>query len=179
MVRKPYAPGQKGKRRPPSPSEYGKELREKQKLRNWYNLKEKQFGNYVREALKKSGRADTADLLARLLESRLDNVVFRLGFASSRSQARQLVTHGNFLVNGKRVDIPSYRVKKGDEISPRPAFAKKPLFQELKKKLKDSRPPAWLSLETAKLKGKVVSSPSLEEAAPPAEISAIFEYYSR
>lgn len=102
MVKKPYPPGKKGKRRPIPLSEYGRELKEKQKLKNLYNLKETQFKNYFKEVLKKRGKVENAsDLLVKILESRLDNVVFRLGFTSSRKQARQLVSHGYFLVIGR------------------------------------------------------------------------------
>lgn len=179
VVKKPYPPGQKRKRMTRSFSEYGKELREKQKLKNWYNLREKQFRNYVKDVLKKRGKEDAVNLLIRKLETRLDNVIFRLGFASSRAQARQLVNHGLFLVNGKAIDIPSYQTKKGDEITLHSRLLKKPFSQNLKNSLKKYQPPSWISLDKEKLKGKVKSLPSFEEAAPPAEIPVIFEYYSR
>jgi small subunit ribosomal protein S4 len=196
MVKKAYPPGQKRKRRTRALSEYGKELREKQKLRNWYNLKERQFQKYVREALKKRKKIeDAGTLLIKTLESRLDNVVFRLGFASSRRLAKMLISHRHFLVNEKVVNIPSYLVKKGDKIKIRPSSSKKTVFQNLPTTLKKSEIPAWLELNTQvlakrgdeatasstieKLEGKVVRKPSLEEAAPPVEISSIFEYYSR
>jgi len=185
MVKRPYPPGQKGKRRPTPPSEYGKELREKQKLKKWYNLEERQFKNYVKEVLEMRGRiGDTGSLLIKKLESRLDNIIFRLGFTPSRGQAKQLVSHGHFLINGKEVDIPSYLVKKGDIIALRPRKIKKngtsvEGVQNLKNLLKKNKAPAWLELDIEKLEGKVVGEPTLEEAAPPVEISAIFEYYSR
>ena len=180
LVKKPYPPGQKGKRRVRALSEYGKELREKQKLKNWYNLKERQFRKYVKETLKKRGRAgDTATLLIKILEGRLDNIVFRLGFASSRGLARQLISHRHFLVNGKVVNIPSFFVKKGDKIKIRPTSAKKTIFRNLSAILKKSKTPAWLELNIEKLEGKVMGEPTLEEVAPPVEISSIFEYYSR
>ncbi|MDI6591378.1 MAG: 30S ribosomal protein S4 [Patescibacteria group bacterium] len=185
MVRKPYPPGQKGKRRPTPLSEYGKELREKQKLKNWYNLKEAQFRKYVKEVLEairssKRGKVrDPAASLIKTLESRLDNVIFRLGIASSRAQARQLISHGHFLVNDKIVNIPSYLVKKGDKITPSPHSLKKTFFQNLPSLLKKQKIPSWLELNIEKVEGKVKEEPNLEEAAPPAEILAIFEYYSR
>lgn len=180
MVRKPYPPGQKGKRKLKALSEYGKELKEKQKLKNWYNLRENQFRKYVKETLAKRGKVeDATSLLIKTLESRLDNVVFRLGFASSRSQARQLVSHSHFLVNGKVINIPAYQVKKGDKIIIQAAARKKNIFQNLPTLLKKYKAPAWLELNIEKLEGKVIGEPSLEEAAPPVEISAIFEYYSR
>lgn len=180
MIKRPYPPGQKGKRRTLPLSEFGKELREKQKLRNWYNLNERQFKRYVKEVLKKRGKVeDAATLLIRKLESRLDNVIFRLGFASSHPQAQQLISHGHFLVNGKPVNIPSYSLKKGDKISIHPQSKKKGIFQNLPSLLKKHQPPSWLQLDREKMEGKVIAFPSLEEVAPPAEISAIFEYYSR
>lgn len=180
IIKRPYPPGQKGKRRPSALSEYGKELREKQKLKNWYNLKERQFRKYVKEVLKKRTKVqDPGDLLIKKLESRLDNVVFRMGFASSRKHSRQLVSHGHFLVNGKRVDIPSFQTKKGDIVSLRPNSFKKSVFQNLAAIVKKSQPPSWIKLNIEKLQAEIAGLPTLEEAAPPAEVSAIFEFYSR
>jgi len=180
MVKRPYPPGPKGKKRRTSQSEYAKELREKQKLRNWYNLKEHQFKSYVRSVLEKRGKVEDAqNLLIKTLEKRLDTVVMRLGFASSMSQARQLVSHGHFLVNGKKVNIPSFQVKKGDEIEILPTSQKKSFFQNIEIILKKHQAPSWLELDIKALKGKVVDEPSFEEASPPAEVSAIFEFYSR
>lgn len=180
MVRRAYPPGMRGKRRKRGLTEYGKELREKQKIRNWYNLSEKQFKKYIKEVLKKQGEQENiAALLIRKLESRLDNVVFRSGFSSSRVQARQFVSHNHFLVNGKRVNIPSYRVKKGDKISLDPRSRKKSVFQNLSAILKKHNLPSWLRLNVEKLEAEVIGEPSLEEVAPPAEISSIFEFYSR
>ena len=180
MVKKAYPPGQKGKRRVKALSEYGKELREKQKLKNWYNLKERQFRKYVKETLEKRGKVeDAATRLIQTLESRLDNVVFRLGFASSRRKAKLLISHRHFLVNDKVINIPSYLVKKGDKIKIRPTSHKKTVFQNISTTLKKYETPAWLELNIEKLEGKAVGRPSLEEVAPPVEISSIFEYYSR
>ncbi len=180
VVRRPYPPGQKKKRRRSSFSEYGKELKEKQKLKNWYNLGEREFKNYVKKVLQKRGKVeDASGLLVENLESRLDNTVFRLGFASSKSQAKQFVSHGLFLINGRSVDTPSYHVKKGDIISLKPQKAKKAVFQNLKNLLKKYKTPSWLELNAEKLEGKVIGKPSLEEAAPPVEIPVIFEFYSR
>jgi small subunit ribosomal protein S4 len=179
-VRKPYPPGQKGKRRPRPLSEYGKELKEKQKLKNWYNLKERQFKNYAKAALGKRGKVeDAAALLIKTLERRLDNVVFRLGFASSRAAARQMVSHCHILVNEKPINIPSYLVKKGDKIQIKASSTKKGISRSLPLILKKHTPPSWLSLEAEKLEGKVKNLPTIEEAAPPAEISSIFEFYSK
>jgi small subunit ribosomal protein S4 len=180
IIKKPYPPGQKAKKRMKALSEYGKELKEKQKLKNWYNLEEKQFRNYVKEILKTKSRAlDARTRLIIALESRLDNVIFRLGFAPSRRAARQMVSHCHFTVNGKSVNIASYSVKKGDKINVVQNSLKKNIFQKLPSLLKKYNPPLWLQLKAENLEGKVVSSPNLEEAAPPAELSSIFEFYSK
>ena len=180
MIKRPYPPGQKRKKGMRTLSEYGKELTEKQKLKNWYNLKEGQFRKYVKGALGKKRKVEDADTtLIKSLETRLDNVVFRLGFASSRVAARQLISHRHFLVNKKIINIPSYQVKKEDVIKIKPNSLKKNVFQNLSNSLKKYKTPSWLKLDPDKLEGKVVGEPSLEEAAPPVEISAIFEFYSR
>ncbi len=180
MVKKPYAPGMKRKKPSRSFSEYSKELKEKQRLKNWYILRERQFKKYVDEVMEKRGQVkDAGGLLVKKLESRLDNVVYRLGFASSRAQARQMTTHGHFLVNGKRVDVPSCGLKKGDIVSLRPASAKKPLFSNISAVLKKSNPPSWLKLNPEKLEGQITGEPTIEEVSPPSEISSIFEFYSR
>lgn len=182
MVKKAYPPGQKKKRKSRALSEYGEELREKQKLKKWYNLGERQFQKYVKKILKShqgQRKKDVLVLLIKTLESRLDNVIFRLGIAASRTQARQLISHGHFLVNSKPVNIPGYLVKKGDKITVSPSSRKKNIFQNLSTLLKKKELPSWISLDVEKLEGKVTAAPSLEEAVPPAEVSLIFEYYSR
>jgi len=182
MVKRSYPPGQKKKRRTRALSEYGEELREKQKLKKWYNLEERQFRKYVKKILESHqgpGKKDVLISLIKTLESRLDNVVFRLGIAASRPQARQLISHGHFLVNSKSVDIPGYLVKKGDKIRISPSSRKKNIFQNLPTLLKKRELPSWISLDVEKLEGKVIGAPSLEEAVLPAEVSLIFEYYSR
>jgi len=186
ILRRPYPPGRKKKRKG-TISEYGKELREKQKLRNWYNLSETQFKNYVKEILKKRGRVsgekaikeDTPTLLIQKLEMRLDNVVFKMGFAESRPQARQLISHGHFLINKKKVNIPSYQVKKGDRITISENSRGKSIFKNLLPLLKKKQIPSWLLVDAKKLEGEVKSLPTLAEVAPPVEISMIFEFYSR
>ncbi|MDO8436505.1 MAG: 30S ribosomal protein S4 [bacterium] len=182
LVRKPYPPGQKSKKRggPRGGSEYGKELREKQKLQNWYNLREKQFRKYVKMALGSRHKVEDAEaLLIKFLESRLDNVIFRLGFTASRVAARRFVSHRHFLVNGKILNIPSYSVKKGDKISLSQKSIKKSAFKNLAVTLKKYSPPSWLKLEAEKFEGQVIKEPTLDEALPPAELSLIFEFYSR
>lgn len=180
VIRKPYPPGQKKKRRARALSEYGQELREKQKMKNWYRLREKKFKSYVNKILDSKGNVqDPSSLLIKVLESRLDNVVFKLGFSSSRSSAKQMVSHGHFLVNGKPINIPSYLVKKGDKITLKPASAKKKVFQNISAVLKKYTAPAWLEINAEKLEGKILRDPGPEDATPPAEISSIFEFYSK
>jgi len=186
MLKRPYPPGQRRRKRR-TLSEYNRELREKQKLKNWYNLRETQFKNYVKEILKKRARSskgkavkeDTPTLLIQKLERRFDNVVFRMGFANSRPQARQLISHGHFLINKKKVNIPSCQVKKGDKVSITKKSQKGNIFKGLSVLLKKKQIPSWLSVDAKKLEGEVKSLPTLEEVAPPVEISMIFEFYSR
>lgn len=180
IIRKPYPPGQKKKRRARALSEYGKELREKQKMKNWYNLRERQFKKYVKSVLNAKGKVkDASALLVKILETRLDNVVFKLGFASSRVLARQMISHGHFLVNDKPMNIPSYLAKKGDRITLKPKSNKKVVFQNLSLTLKKHAAPSWLEMNVEKMEGKVLRDPGLEDITPPAEISSIFEFYSR
>ncbi|MBB6100156.1 small subunit ribosomal protein S4 [Deinobacterium chartae] len=177
LDRRPYAPGQHGQRRKGRASDYSVRLREKQKLIRIYGMGEKQFSNLFAEASNTPGVTGTVFL--QLLESRLDNVVFRLGIASTRRQARQFVGHGHILVNGKRVDIPSYRVKPGDEI--RVSDKSKSLGQivenvELAKKRKSS---PWLSFNPDDMSGQYLRLPAREDLALPINENFIIEYYSR
>lgn len=180
LTRRSYAPGPQKKRRGGNASEYKKSLQEKQTLKKWYGLSEKQFKKYVKQTLAKMGKVENvSNELIRRLEERLDNAIFRLGFAKSRIQARQLVSHGYFLINGKPVNIPSYTVKKGDIISIKANKRQKGIFKDLAAELKRKEVPVWLTLDTSKFEGKSVGEPTLDEVKPPAEISAIFEFYSR
>jgi small subunit ribosomal protein S4 len=173
--------GQKYKKRIPKPlSDFGKGLRAKQELKELYNLREKQFKRYIKEILKSRGKKeDLQDLLIKKLESRLDNIVFRLGLALTRQQARQLVSHGHFLVNNKKVDIPSYQIKPGDKIKVKENSKNKKIFKEILETLRKYQPPDWLLFDKEKLEGEVVSLPDFEKIKPPAEVSLIFEFYSR
>jgi len=178
VLKRPYAPGLKGKRKTSAPSEYGKQLHELQKVKSWYKLSGTQFSNYVNETIekRKSGE-NVADSLISKIEKRLDNVVFKAGFASSRSKARQLANHGHFLVNGKMVDIPSYQTKIGDEISIKNINSG--VFKDLVLNIKKYNAPAWMELDKEKIKTTVKKEPVLEDAQLPAEITTVFEFYSR
>lgn len=180
MVKRAYAPGPQKKKRPKAPSDYKKSLDEKQTLKKWYGISERQFKKYVNETLGKMGKVDdvSAELIRRL-EKRLDNVVFRLNFAKSRIQARQMVSHGFFAINGKPVNIPSYQVKKDDVVSVKENKKQKGVIKDLQETLKRKEVPAWLTLEKEKLQAKAIGEPNLDEVKPPAEISLIFEFYSR
>lgn len=180
MVRRPTAPGKRGKRRARSVSEFGRELREKQRMKAWYNLREQQFKNYVRAILAKKGSTEDLPLaLMSVLENRLDNIVFRLGFAPSRINARQLVSHKSFLVNGKPVNLPSYQVSKGDVITVAPRKTKKTYFMQLLPALKTYKTPSWLALDADKFEGKRTGDITMEELTPPAEIGSVFEFYAK
>jgi len=181
FVKRNYPPGAQGKRsRGKYLSEYGKQMREKQKIRRSYNLKEKRLKKYVKKALSQHGKVkNSQEFFVRNLETRLDNVIYRLGLASSRSQARQLVSHGHFEVNKRKVNIPSYQVKQGDKISVRDKSKKTKVFSQLEIKLKNQAPPSWLKFDVKKITAEIVGAPTIEEAAPPADIANVFEYYSR
>jgi len=180
MLKRAYPPGPQKKRRGGTPSEYKKSLQEKQTLKKWYGLSERQFKKYVKETLSRMGKVeDVANELIRRIEKRLDNAIFRLGFAQSRSHARQLVSHGIFLINGKPVNIPSFELKKGDIITIKESKKSKLVFKDLAVSLKRKETPLWLNLNKERFEGKTIGEPSLQEVNPPAEISLIFEFYSR
>ena len=176
IEKRPYPPGQAGKKRPRD-SEYRLQLREKQKAKRIYGVLEKQFRTYYKIATRQPGI--TGENLLRLLESRLDNVVYRLGFASSRDEARQLVRHGHFAVNGRRVDIPSFRVRPGAVV----AVAEKSRdLTTIKGALISSSKievPGWLEVDVEKLQGKVLSLPSREQIDAPLREQLIIELYSK
>lgn len=177
MERHPYPPGQHGQRRRRRISDYGVRLREKQKLRFFYNMSEKQFANLFEEAAKAEGA--TGAVFLQLLESRLDNVVFRLGIASTRRQARQFVGHGMILVNGKRLDIPSYRVKPGDEIEVAPKARSNEIIKGNIEERKRGKTLPWLEFDGEKLKGRFKNRPAREDILVPVNELQVIEYYSR
>jgi small subunit ribosomal protein S4 len=177
MERHPYPPGQHGQRRRRRISDYGVRLREKQKLRFFYNMSERQFANLFDEASKAEG--STGAVFLQLLESRLDNVVFRLGIASTRRQARQFVAHGHILVNGKRLDIPSYRVNPGDEISVSAKARSNDVIKMNIDERKRGKTLPWLEFDAENLKGRFKSRPSREDIVVPVNELQVIEYYSR
>lgn len=176
VERRGYAPGQHGQNRKKL-SEYGVQLREKQKARRIYGVLERQFRRYYELATRMKGM--TGVNLLTLLETRLDNVVYRLGFARSRAEARQLVRHGHFAVNGRKVSVPSFRVRPGDEITVRERSRTRPLFEELAQVAAVRTVPAWLEASPSEFKGRVVRLPEREEIDVPVQEHLIVELYSK
>jgi len=179
FIRRPYAPGPKKKRRSGSFSEFAKQLKEKQKLRRYYGLGERQFRNHIKSVLQNRGQGgDATLLLLKELERRVDNVVFRLGFAKSRREAKQMVSHGYFLINGKPVNISSFAVKRGEDVSFKESKKEKIIFKNLFSTLKSYQQPKWLELNKEKMEGKIIAEPTAEDVNN-IDISSIFEFYSR
>lgn len=180
MQRRPYAPGMHGApqmRRRSRLSVYGMQLREKQKAKRLYGVMEKQFRNYFAKASRMKG--NTAENLQQLLESRLDNVIYRLGFAKTRPQARQMVSHALFTVNGKKLNIPSYQVRIDDEIAIRDNKKEKGIFSELDERLKNHDAPGWLHMDIGSKVGKIVGVPEGEDLKEVYDSKLIVEFYSR
>ncbi|NLB18923.1 MAG: 30S ribosomal protein S4 [Syntrophomonadaceae bacterium] len=175
--RKPYGPGQHGQGRPRKPTEYGLQLREKQKAKRVYGIMEKQFHNYFVKAERQSGI--TGENLLIMLERRLDNVVYRLGFAASRKEARQLIGHGHFMVDGKKVDIASFLVKPGQEIEIKQRSKESAKFKEIQAQAAYRNPPDWLELDVENLRGRVLALPKRENIEATIEEHLIVELYSR
>jgi small subunit ribosomal protein S4 len=179
IERRNYPPGEHGKkgtfRR--KVSDFGMQLREKQKARRIYGVMEKQFRRYFKDATRRKGL--TGVVLLSILESRLDNVVYRLGLADSRSQARQLVRHGHFDVNGRKTNIPSFHVSVGDVISVRENSRNKTYFKDRAQIVESTRVPEWLSLNLAEMSGSVAAEPGREDVEIPLNEQLIVEYYSR
>lgn len=179
LVKRATPPGQQGSgRRPSKPSQYALQLREKQKVKRLYGLLERQFSNLMKEANRKQGQS--GEVLLQLLERRIDNAVYRAGFAPSRRAARQLVTHGHFMLNGRRVDIPSVRLRPGDEFIVRDHSKETEYF----KKIDDISPapsatPGWLKVDRKKVAVTVTGLPTRDEAEPDINEQLIVEYYSR
>lgn len=174
LEKRSYAPGQHGQGRKKS-SDYGNQLREKQKCKRFYGLQETQFRNLFEKAAAKKGI--TGENLLIMLETRLDNVVFRMGLASSRKEARQLVTHGHFTVNGKKADIPSMALKAGDVVAVKEKSTSSPKFKEIKEMTIST--PAWVTIDTQKLEGKVLAMPTRDQIDTPVAEHLIVELYSK
>jgi small subunit ribosomal protein S4 len=170
-------PGQHGRARKAKMAGYGIQLREKQKVKRTYGVLESQFRRYFEAADRQKGV--TGALLLQMLERRLDNVVYRLGFATSRAQARQLVRHGHFRVNGKKVDIPSYQVRLGDMVALKAGSGENPVIQHAMEEVKGRGIPEWLLLDSAALSGRISSLPTREQINLPVQEQLIVELYSK
>ncbi|MFC1700669.1 30S ribosomal protein S4 [Patescibacteria group bacterium] len=177
VIRKPYVPGIKSKSRRRQISEYGQQLAEKQKVRHSYGVSEKQFKNYFNDISSQKG--NKGEHLLSMLERRLDNVVFRLGWACSRRLSRQLISHGHILVNNRKVNIPSYQVRKDDLIQIKEKSKAISHFENVKAFIKKYEVPVWLSLDKNNLDGKVIDYPKIDDIGQVGEINMIIEYYSR
>ena len=175
--RKNYVPGQHGMARRRKMSNYGIQLREKQRMKYLYEVLEKQFRNYYKKANKKAG--PTGENLVGMLESRLDNTVYRLGLAPTRRSARQLVVHKHFLVNNKVVNIPSFQLKADDVISVRDKSKKMEIFHNSMRRIKDDNPTEWLSLNKAKLLGTFLNVPERAQVEEPFDEQLVIELYSK
>jgi len=174
--RRPNPPGQHGIRRRKM-SEYGVQLREKQKMRRIYSVHERQFKKYFDAAEHRPGV--TGENLLRLLETRLDNVVYRMGFASSRAQARQLVSHGHFVINGRQTTVPSHQVREGDLVEVRPTSRKAPYFKNAADVIRGAQRPDWLNVDVDKLTGNVTALPRRDQMPLELNEQLVVEYYSR
>jgi small subunit ribosomal protein S4 len=177
IERRAYAPGEHGKSRRIKETNYGVQLREKQKARRAYGILERQFRNYFEKAAEAKGV--TGEVLLQMLERRLDNVVYRLGFAVNRSQARQLVRHGHFVVNGSKVDIPSFLVKPGDEVQVREKSRTLTVVLSALEARKGQVAPQWLELSPEQLSGRVLSIPTRDSIPTPINEQLIVELYSK
>jgi len=177
MVKRNYAPGFHGPKGRKRLSDYGLQLAEKQKAKKFYGLLEKQFRLTFEKASKKTG--DAGKNFLRALEMRFDNVIYRLGLASSRSQARQLVSHGHFTVNGRKTDIPSFSVKAGQVIKIKKASVNSRYFKNITEKLKKADRPSWLNFDASDLSAKVLHEPKDGDLPQNLNVQIIIEYYSK
>lgn len=165
-----------GGKRPKAPTEYGAQLIEKQKIRFSYGISERQLSNYVKKAALKKG-AGTAEKLYESLESRLDNIVYRMGLGASRRATRQMVSHGHFIVNDHRVTIPSYELKSGDVVRVREGSKTKKIFENLGDRLKEYHAPAWVAFDPGTMEGRMLDKPKNAETF--LDLNAVLEFYSR
>lgn len=163
-------------RRPKAPTEYGAQLLEKQKIRFSYGISERQLSNYVKKVSHLKG-AGTAEKLYENLESRLDNVIYRMGLGSSRRATRQMVSHGHFIVNNHRVTIPSFEIKMGDVVKVREGSKSKKIFENLTDRLKDYNSPGWVAFDLGNMEGRILAKPKNAETF--LDLNAVLEFYSR
>lgn len=179
MTKRPFPPGMHGRDRKRKLTEYGMRLREKQKLKKIYGMREEQFERFFELASKEKGM--TGNNLLRLLERRLDNVVYRLGFAPNRRTARQIVSHGHILVNGKKVTVPSYLVDPGDVVEVRPESRDSDLFKHIPELSDAGRIPSWLELDASNFRGRVLALPEIDQidTARMVNLQLVVEFYSR
>jgi len=177
MLKRNYPPGVHGVKGRKRFTEYGSQLREKQKAKRIYGINERQFRNYYEKAMRQVG--DTGEILRQFLELRLDNAVYRSGLTKSRRMARQLVDHGLFTVNGKKVTIPSYQLKAKDEICIKPQKTEKKVFIDLEKNLEKKEAPAWIYIDAKNQKVKVVNKPKADEMDHTFNPRLIVEFYSK
>lgn len=177
LTRRNYPPGQNSTKRKARITEYGLQLREKQKAKSLYGLLERQFRKYYDTAARKTG--NTGEILMSFLEKRFDNIVYRSGFGQTRRQARQLVTHAHFLVNGRPCNIPSRQLKAGDIITVKTSHAQKKYFTELQTTMKMHEAPAWLEVQKDQFTITLLSEPKIVDAEQSVAVNLIVEYYSR
>lgn len=166
------------KKRPGQMSEYGKQFIEKQKMRYTYGIAEKQLTKYIKEAIARKGSKPAIQLIENL-ESRLDNIVYRLGLAKSRQMARQMVSHGHITINGKKITIPSYKVSKGMKISVRKGSISNALFSNVKDELKEHKNPSWIIFNEKDLKGEIKGKPLINPTELLFDVNSVLEFYSR
>jgi small subunit ribosomal protein S4 len=173
------APVRRGRGR--GPTEYGRQLLEKQKVRITYGLTERKFSDYVRQSMAHKSSKDTtpAEMLHRLIETRLDNVVYRLGLAPTRFASRQMVSHGHITVNGRKTTVPSREIRVGDVISVREGSRKRALFDNFEERAAERRLASWLEFDAKKLSGGITQLPTTESAEPAGDLSAVLSFYSR
>ena len=177
IERRSYPPGEHGQGRRPKVTPYGQQLREKQKARRIYGVLERQFRNYFKRAAAKQGV--TGEVLLQLLETRLDNIVYRLGIAPSRNASRQLVLHGHIFVNGKRVDIPSYAVRVGETVTVKAKSAKLDLVKEAVANRRRTEMQSWLDFDEGTMTGALLQIPARDEIPVPVQEQLIVELYSK
>ncbi|KKQ57165.1 MAG: 30S ribosomal protein S4 [Parcubacteria group bacterium GW2011_GWA2_38_13] len=177
VIKRNYPPGVHGPKGAPRLTPFGEQLREKQKARRLYSIQEKQFRNYFKKAIKLKG--DTGNFIIGMLEKRLDNVIYRLGIAKTRAQARQLVSHGFITINEKKVNIPSYEVKIKDIVGISKSKINKKVFLELDKQLKKSKSPSWIHFDMDKKIAKVTEEPNVADMKNIFNVQSIVEFYSR